>query len=53
MQGGQEGPRAHCKADSGETDKLATYADAGGAEILWEESGTGDKWGLVRFGALT
>jgi hypothetical protein len=33
------------------TDGIAwklTTADAGGAQILWKESGTGTKWGLVR-----
>lgn len=34
----------------GDASKLTT-ADAGGAQILWKEAGTGTKWGLVRLGS--
>lgn len=30
-----------------------SMAAGGSAQVLWKESGTGAKWGLVRFGAVT
>ncbi|OHB51767.1 MAG: hypothetical protein A2Y12_01395 [Planctomycetes bacterium GWF2_42_9] len=42
---------AHTCADI-ETDDKAKLksAESGAAVILWKESGTGDKWGIIRFG---
>jgi len=47
----QVGDADHRFADvtDGDASKLTT-AEAGGAQILWKEAGTGTKWGLVRLG---
>lgn len=39
--------------EDGQAGRLASHSSAGSARILWKEEGTGEKWALVKVGAVS